>query len=94
MASSAGFLAGPYLSTYYATKNYVLKLTMAINEELRKKGSNVSVSALCPGPVDTNFNNVAGGHFNTKSLTSEYVAKYAVDRTLKRKMIIIPSLKI
>lgn len=36
VASSAGFLAGPYLSTYYATKNYVLKLTMAINEELRK----------------------------------------------------------
>ena len=35
VASSAGFFAGPYLSTYYATKNYVLKLTMAINEELR-----------------------------------------------------------
>jgi len=94
VASSAGFLAGPYLSTYYATKNYVLKLTMAINEELRKKGSNVSVSALCPGPVDTNFNNVAGGHFNTKSLTSEYVARYAVDRTFAKKMIIIPSIKI
>ena len=94
VASSAGFLAGPYLSTYYATKNYVLKLTMAINEELRKRGSKVSVSALCPGPVDTNFNNVAGGHFNTKSLTSKYVAKYAIDKTLKKKMIIIPSLKI
>ena len=94
VASSAGFLAGPYLSTYYATKNYVLKLTMAINEELRKRRSNVSVSVLCPGPVDTNFNNVAGGHFNTKSLTSKYVAKYAIDKTLKKKMIIIPSLKI
>lgn len=94
VASSAGFLAGPYLSTYYATKNYVLKLTMAINEELRKRKSNVSVSVLCPGPVETNFNNVAGGHFNTKSLTSKYVAKYAIDKTLKKKMIIIPSLKI
>lgn len=94
VASSAGFLAGPYLSTYYASKNYVLKLTMAINEELKKKNSNVSISALCPGPVETNFNNVAGGHFNTKSLTSEYVAKYAVDNTLRKKMIIIPSLKI
>ena len=94
VASSAVFLAGPYLSTYYATKNYVLKLTMAINEELRKRKSNVSVSVLCPGPVDTNFNNVAGGHFNTKSLTSKYVAKYAIDKTLKKKMIIIPSLKI
>ena len=94
VASSAGFLAGPYLSTYYATKNYVLKLTMAINEELRKRESNVSVSALCPGPVDTNFNNVAGGHFNTKSLTSKYVAKYSIDKILKKKMIVIPSLKI
>ena len=87
VASSAGFLAGPYLSTYYATKNYVLKLTMAINEELRKRKSNVSVSVLCPGPVETNFNNVAGGHFNTKSLTSKYVAKYAIDKTLKKNIM-------
>lgn len=89
-ASSAGFLAGPYLNTYYATKNYVLKLTMGINEELRQRKSRVKVSCLCPGPVDTNFNNVAGGHFNTKSLTSDYVAKYAIDKTLKGKMLIIP----
>ena len=94
MASSAGFLVGPYLSTYYASKNYVLKLTMAISEELSRKKSKVKISALCPGPVDTNFNKVAGGHFNTSSLTSEYVAKYGVDKTLKGKMIIIPGLKI
>lgn len=93
VASSAGFLAGPYLSTYYATKNYVLKLTMAINEELRVKKSNVQISALCPGPVNTNFNKIAGGHFNTTSLSSCYVAKYGVDQTLKKKMIIIPSFK-
>lgn len=94
VASSAGFLVGPYLSTYYASKNYILKLTMAISEELSRKKSKVKISALCPGPVDTNFNKVAGGHFNTSSLTSEYVAKYGVDKTLKGKMIIIPGLKI
>ena len=93
VASSAGFFAGPYLSTYYATKNYVLKLTMAINEELRMLNSKVKIGALCPGPVDTNFNNVAGGHFNTKALKSTYVAKYGIDNVLKGKMIIIPSLK-
>lgn len=93
VASSAGFFAGPYLSTYYATKNYVLKLTMAINEELKMLNSKVKIGALCPGPVDTNFNNVAGGHFNTKALTSSYVAKYGIDNVLKGKMIIIPSLK-
>ena len=90
VASSAGFYAGPYLNTYYATKNYVLKLTMGIYEELRRKKSNVKISVLCPGPVNTNFNNVAGGTFNTKGLSSEYVAKYAIDKALKNKLIIIP----
>ena len=37
---------------------------MAINEELRQSGSNVVVSALCPGPVNTNFNKVAMGEFS------------------------------
>ena len=94
VASSAGFMAGPRLSTYYATKNYVLKLTMAINEELRKSKSNVVASALCPGPVDTNFNNVAHGAFTVKAATPEYVAKYAIDKLFQKKMLIIPTLKI
>ena len=94
VASSAGFMAGPRLSTYYATKNYVLKLTMAINEELKQSGSNVVVSALCPGPVNTNFNKVAIGTFSIKGLSSEYVAKYAVDKCLKNKLIIVPGFKV
>lgn len=64
VASSAGFLAGPRLNTYYATKNYVLKFTLAIYEELRHQKSNVKISCLCPGPVATEFNKVAGGKFN------------------------------
>ena len=94
VASSAGFMAGPKLSTYYSTKNYVLKESLAIYEELRHMDSNVKVSVLCPGPVETNFNNVAGGSFNTKSVTSEYVAKYAIDNMFKNKLIIIPTFKI
>ncbi|MBQ8659413.1 MAG: SDR family oxidoreductase [Bacilli bacterium] len=90
VGSSAGFLAGPVLNTYYASKNYVNKWTMAISEELRKTKSNVVVSCLCPGPVDTNFNNVAGGSFNMKALSSEYVAKYGVDKCLNKKTIIVP----
>lgn len=93
VASSAGFMAGPKLSTYYSTKNYVLKETLAIYEELRHMGSKVKISCLCPGPVETNFNNIAGGSFNTKSATSEYVAKYAIDKMLKNKLIIIPTIK-
>lgn len=94
VASSAGFMAGPRLSTYYATKNYVLKLTMAINEELRQSGSNVVVSALCPGPVNTNFNKVAMGEFSIKEASPKYVSEYAIDKIFKKKMIIVPTLRI
>jgi short-chain dehydrogenases of various substrate specificities len=94
VASSAGFMAGPRLSTYYATKNYVLKLTMAINEELRQSESNVVVSALCPGPVNTNFNKVAMGEFSIKEASPKYVAEYAIDKMFKKKMIIVPTLRI
>ena len=90
VASSAGFMAGPKLSTYYATKNYVLKLTEAIYEELKKNNSHVHISALCPGPVNTNFNDTAGGYFSVKGLSSEYVAKYGIVKMFKGKLIIIP----
>ena len=90
IASSAGFFAGPLFNTYYATKNYALKWTEGIYEELRRAKSNVHVSCLCPGPVDTNFNKVAGGSFSVKALDSEYVARYAVDKCLKNKLLIIP----
>lgn len=93
VASSAGFMAGPKLSTYYATKNYCLRLSEAIYQELKEKKSNVHISVLCPGPVDTEFNTVAHGVFKTKSATPEYVAKYAVDKMFKNKLLIIPTIK-
>lgn len=93
VASSAGFMAGPKLSTYYASKNYALRLSEAIYEELKVAKSNVHISCLCPGPVDTEFNKVAHGEFHTKSLTSEYVAKHAINQTLKNKLYIIPSFR-
>jgi short-subunit dehydrogenase len=92
VASSAAFQAGPLMATYYATKAYVLRLTTALYEELRKDKSKVVISCLCPGPVKTNFNRVAKVEFELKSLTSEYVAKYAIDEMFKKKLIIIPGL--
>lgn len=92
VASSASFGPGPLMATYYATKAYVNNLTEAINEELRQSNTNVVVSSLCPGPVDTNFNNVAGVKFAIKPLSSDYVAKYAIDQMLKGKAVIIPGL--
>lgn len=94
VASIAGYMPGPLMASYYSTKAYVVRLTQAIKEELRRKKSNVKVGVLCPGPVETNFNNVAGVKFKAKALTSEYVAKYTVDKILKRKFYIIPGLSI
>ena len=90
VASIAGFMPGPLMATYYATKNYVVSLTRAIQKELSKQKSKVKISVLCPGPVRTEFNDVAGVKFAFKGLSSEYVAKYAIDKTLKNKKIIIP----
>lgn len=90
VASLAGFMPGPLMSTYYATKAYVLNLTTAINEELKKDCSNVYVGALCPGPVDTEFNDVAKVTMSLKSLSSDYVANYAVKKMFKEKRVIIP----
>ena len=94
VASIAGFMPGPLMSTYYASKAYVVRLTEGIKEELIKKKSKVKVSLLCPGPVNTNFNNVAGVKFNLKGLTSKKVAKYAVKNIMKNKFMIVPGIKI
>lgn len=94
VASSAGFLPGPYMSTYYATKAYVLRFTEAIHEELRRENSDVYIGALCPGPVNTNFNKVAKVEFGLRELESYDVAMYAVKKMFQRKMVIVPGFKI
>ena len=95
VASIAGFLPGPKMSTYHATKSYVLKLTQSIYEELEQEGYDIKISALCPGPVKTNFNSVAGVNFNLSSLDAKYVARYAIDEVLKkRKLVIVPGFKV
>ena len=91
VASSAGLLpAGPYMSAYYATKAYVVSLTKGIAEELREENKNVYVGALCPGPVETEFNSVAGVSFGSKGISAKECAKTAVDSMFKRKKIIVP----
>lgn len=94
VSSVASFSPGPLMSTYYCTKNYVLRLSQAIKEELNKMNSKVKISVVCPGPVNTNFNNVANVRFSLKGLSSEYVAKYAIDNMLKNKFMIPVGLKI
>ena len=90
VASTAAFLPGPLMSTYYSTKSYVYSLTTAIFEELRRIKSNVKISVLCPGPVNTNFNNIAEVNFSIKGLSSDYVTSYAINKMFKNKLVIIP----
>ena len=94
VASIAGFMPGPLMATYYSTKAYVVRISEAIREELRREKSNVQISILCPGPVNTNFNKVADVQFALKGLSSEYVAKYAIEKLLKGKFYIVPGWKI
>lgn len=94
VASIAGFMPGPLMESYYASKAYIVRLTEGIRSELKKSKSNVKLSLLCPGPVDTNFNKVAGVKFNLHSLSSEKVAKYAIKKMLKGKFMIVPGIHI
>ena len=92
VASSAGFMAGPLMATYYATKNYVLRLTQAIREEQRRSGNRVQVAVLCPGPVDTEFNRVAGVRFALPGMQVSQVAQFGVDGLFAGKGILVPGL--
>lgn len=92
VASSAGLIpAGPYMATYYATKSYVASLTRAVAMELKETKSKVYVGCLCPGPVDTEFNEVANAQFSLKGISAEECVAYAISMMKQRKTVIIPS---
>ena len=98
VASVAAFFPGPLFSAYYGSKAYVLRLTQALYEELRQAKSNVKISVLCPGPVRTEFEEVAKVRFGKGNepgrdliiADKTKVAAYAIDKMLKGKLIIIP----
>lgn len=94
VASIAGFMPGPLMATYYATKNYVVKLSEGIREELKKEHSKVQISILCPGPVKTNFNKVANVDFHLREANSMEVAKYAIRKLEKGKFYIVPGIDV
>ena len=90
VASSAGFTAGPLMASYYAGKNYVLRLTQAVAEELRQEGSWVRVSALCPGPVDTDFNRNANAKSAVKGISPKKAAAAGLKGVFAGKTVILP----
>ena len=92
VASSAGLLpAGPFMAGYYASKAYVVSLTRGVAEELREQHSPVYVCALCPGPVNTEFNDRADVVFALKGISPELCVEEAMRGMLRRKTIIVPS---
>ncbi|MBE7031182.1 MAG: SDR family oxidoreductase [Ruminococcaceae bacterium] len=92
VASSAAFMPGPLLACYYATKAYVLRLSQSLWGEIKARKSKVYVGALCPGPVDTEFNQTANVRFAIKGLRADDVARYAVKKMFARKPVIVPGI--
>lgn len=88
VASIAAFFPGPLFSSYYASKAYVLRLTEAMRAEARDK--NVGITAFCPGPVATEFNDVAGVKFSIGQISAERAARAAVSGMLKNKRVVTP----
>jgi uncharacterized protein len=93
VASIAGFLPGPGMAVYYATKAYVLSFSEALHQELKPRG--VRVTALCPGPVPTEFQARAGiDHkwFPVLTRSVESVAKDAYRGLKAGRRLIVPGL--
>lgn len=90
VASIAAFLPGPMFSSYYASKAYVQKLSSAIYYELKREHSKVKISCLCPGPVSTEFNSVAGVSFGKMGMRAEKVARIGINGMFKGKRIVVP----
>ncbi len=92
VASAAAFMPGPYFALYYASKAFVLRLSQSVAREA--KGTGVSVSAFCPGSVDTEFNTVAGTSSSSKPISAEQAVQYALKKAEKGKTLIVPTFKI
>lgn len=95
VASSAGLLpGGPYMATYYASKAYAVSLTRAVAQELKESGSAVYVAALCPGPVNTEFNDNADVIFAMKGISAQTCVAEAIKGLNRHQTIIAPTLPV
>ena len=92
VASLAAFQAGPYMAVYYATKAFVLSLSEALHDEAKPHG--VTVTALCPGPTESEFSDTAGLKdsrlFEAGVMSSTEVARAGIDGYEAGRAIVIP----
>ncbi|HEY4953044.1 MAG TPA: SDR family oxidoreductase [Verrucomicrobiae bacterium] len=95
VSSVAGFLPGPGMAVYYATKAFVLSFSEALAEELSE--TDLIVSVLCPGPTESNFGNVARGEktrrVQTAKMSAPEVARSGHRAFRKGKTIVVPGLQ-
>lgn len=95
-ASAAAFLPQPGFAVYAATKAYVLSYSIALRQELKKRG--VSVTAVCPGPVDTAFFDLAEAHAASPAykklflMRTEDVTEAALEGALRKKAVVVPGI--
>lgn len=93
VASTAAFQPGPRMSVYFASKSYVASFSQAIGHELRPHG--ITVTALCPGPVSTNFWKAArveqpnGMLKNMKTPSPQQVVQFGYNAMMKGKPLVI-----
>ncbi len=90
VSSTGAFQPGPYTSTYFASKAFVLSYSRAIRYEAKENG--VQVCTLCPGATKTNFFAKEGTKTPSRAMTAEDVAKYAYKRFMKNNNITVPGL--
>jgi uncharacterized protein len=95
VASTAAFVPGPWMSVYYATKAFMLSFSEAIDYELSPKG--VTVTALCPGPTESEFKARAGSErsrlFEALVMDARTVARAGYDGMMQGKAVAIPGLR-
>ena len=92
VGSVAGFLPGPYMAVYYASKAFVLSFTEALAEETA--GSGVTINVLCPGPTESNFGMVARGGqarpIQTPKMSAEAVARQGHQKFRAGRVVAVP----
>lgn len=92
VGSVAGFVPGPNMAVYFASKAFVLSFSEALDVELR--GTNVTITNLCPGPTETNFSQVARGHRQrpvpVEKMSASEVARIGYQDYRRGKHISVP----
>ncbi|MBQ4098187.1 MAG: SDR family oxidoreductase [Clostridia bacterium] len=94
VGSLAGFVPGPYMATYHASKAFVLNLGESVSHEIRK--TKVKLLTLCPGPFDSGFVKKAGNDWTFKKIkpvSAEKVAEFAYKKSIKGKRVAVVGLK-